>query len=426
MKRFILAVCVVLVCIGGLMIVSGRLSGDKSTVDKQGTAETPAGTVVSTGAGASGDAVMATEQPLISNEEAFSMAEDIIKTMSLEEKVGQMFLVHLSQLDDARTEDGNQYRLTHRMAGMIRDYHIGGIYLTQNNIGNQKQAKKLTSALQESCTGSALYIAAEEEGGGEFSLSAQVADLKDTGYTTQSEMGRNMSRKQVAHVGQTIAGELTGIGVNLNLAPVADVASDNNPDYALRCFGTEPDHVSSLVAGLVDGMRDGGMAVTLKYFPGMGNVPGEYTETVLEDQDSLMTLRNHNFASYAAGIEAGADCVMMSNISVRKITVKKLPAFMSQDIVTSLLREELDFNGVIMTPPLNDNVIIQNYTPGFVVTEAVKAGCDMILMPEDFEAGYKALLSAVQSGRIDEKVINTSVRRILQNKIQRGILVLEQ
>jgi beta-N-acetylhexosaminidase len=94
--------------------------------------------------------------------------------------------------------------------------------------------------------------------------------------------------------------------------------------------------------------------------------------------------------------------------------------------VTSILREELGFDGVVMTPFLDDVLIRNKYTPGFVAIEAVKAGCDMIVLSEDWKESYKALVTAVERGEIDEKVINTAVQRILQNKIQRGILVLEQ
>ena len=280
--------------------------------------------------------------------------------------------------------------------------------------------------LKESVSGGALYVAVEEEGGGEHSLSAKVPELKDTGYITQSEMGKNMTEQQAYQTGKTIAGELAGIGINLNLAPVSDLASEINPEYALRCFGKETDKVSEMLRGIVPGMRENGIAVTLKYFPGIGNVPGETTEEILENSDSLMALRKNNFSVYSEGIKAGADCVMVSNVSVNKVTMKKIPAFMSGDIVTSLLREEMDFDGIIMTPPLNDNVIRNKYTAGFVVTEAIKAGCDMLVLPGSLPESYQAVIEAVRTGQIDEKVINTAVRRILQNKILRGILVLEQ
>lgn len=418
MKRFVLVVFMALLG-AGLCACGGGGERPEATV-------TPSATVAPLEKNASGETVEATERPSVSEDKAFSMAEDLLKTMTWEEKVGQMFMVHLSQLDSSWTRDGNIYRVSKKIREMLSKYNIGGIYLTKNNIGNVKQTRKLVNELQGSVSGGALYVAVEEEGGGEYSISAKVPDLKDTGYITQSEMGRNMTEEQISQTGKTIAGELTSLGVNLNLAPVADVASENNPEYAVRCLGTDKEIVSDMLSGMVNGMREGGLAVTLKYFPGIGNVPGEYTEEILENQDSLMTLRSNNFATYSAGIDAGADCVMVSNISVNKVTVKKIPAFMSKEIVTSLLREELGFDGVVMTSPLNDDVIAGRYTPGFVVKEALQAGCDMFVLPENFKESYQSLVEAVKNGQIDEKVINTAVRRILQNKIQRGILVLEQ
>lgn len=371
--------------------------------------------------------VAATATPLVSEDDAFSQAEDMVKNMTLQQKIGQMFLVDLYQLDDHPSLDGVADRMTADMAETIRQYHVGGIYLTGGNIKNIEQAQQLIGDLQSSAvSGSALYVAVEEDGGGEHSISSRVEALKDTGYVTPQEMGQAMKAQQIYESGKTIAGELTSLGVNLNLAPVADIGSAYNPEYAMRCLGSDADTVSDLLDDLVSGMRDGGLAVSLRHFPGIGNVPGDFTETILENTDSLMTLRDHNFTAYRSGIKAGADCVMVGNVAVSKVNVKKIPAFMSEDVVTKLLREELDFDGIILTSPMNENVIRNNYTEGYAAVEAVKAGCDMIVLPRKFTDCYDALVSAVREGKIDEKVINTSVRRILQNKIQRGILVLGQ
>lgn len=418
MRRFILVAFMVLLGAGLCACKGGGENPETSTA-------VPSKTMMPSQKNVSGGAAE-TERPAISESEAFSMAEDLLKTMTLEEKIGQMFMIHLSQLDNSRSRDGNIYHISKKQKKMLHDYNVGGVFLTQNNIGTVEQTKKLVSELQKSVSGSALYIAVEEEGGGEHSISADVPELNDTGYMTQSEMGKHMTGVQALQTGKTIAGGLTELGINLNLAPVADIADESNPEYAVRCLGEEKDKVSDMLSNMVQGMREGGLGVTLKYFPGIGNVPGEYTEEILENKDSLMTLRNNNFETYSAGIEAGADCVMVSNVSVNKVTVKTVPAFMSGEIVTSLLREELNFDGVIMTSPLNDNVIANKYTIGFATTEAVKAGCDMIMLPRNFKESYHALLEAVKRGTISEKVINTSVRRILQNKIQRNILVLEQ
>lgn len=370
-------------------------------------------------------AATASATPLLSADEAFSHAEEMVRGMTLEEKIGQMFLVDLLQLDARPSLDGYADRVTSNMREAIRQYHIGGVCLTQGNIKGIDQTQQLIGDLQSAAaSGSALYVAVEEDGGGTHSISSQVDELKETGFVAPWEMGQNMTGKQVYESGKTIAGELTSLGVNLNLAPVADIADESNPEYAVRCLGNDADSVSKVLDDFVSGMRDGGLAVSLRHFPGIGNVSGDVTEKILENQDSLMTLRDDNFSAYQSGIKAGADCVMMSNVVVSKVTVKKIPAFMSEDVVTKLLREELDFEGVIMTSPMNDNVIPNNYTYGYAAVSAVKAGCDMIVLPGDFKQCHEALLEAVREGKISEKVINTSVRRILQNKIQRGIVVI--
>ena len=362
----------------------------------------------------------------ISSDEAYLQAEKMLAGMTLEQKVGQMFLVDLYQLDQKRTLDGAARKLTANMGKALRQYNVGGIYLTELNITDKNQCRQLVDDLQaEAVTGGSLYIAVEEDGGGSNSISAKVAGLNDTGYIAPAEMAHNMTEQQVYEAGKKTGSELTDIGINLNLAPVADIGSENNPDYAKRCLGQDAEQVSQIIDGYVRGMREGGLAVTLKHFPGIGKVAGDYTETVLEQNDSLMSLRNNNFKGYQSGIQAGADCVMVGNVSFSEVTVKKIPAFMSQDIVTKLLRKELKFDGIIMTSPFDDNVIRNNYTYEFATLEAVKAGCDMIVLPEKFKECYHALVSAVKEGKIDERVIDTSVYRILQNKIQRGILVPE-
>lgn len=371
--------------------------------------------------------VTPTSKDVPSADEAFSQAEELVKSMTLEEKIGQMFLVDLLQLDSQPSLDGSVDRVTAEMRDQIRDYHIGGVFLTSVNVKNVEQVRQLVKDLQSgAATGGALYVAVEEDGGGMYSISSQVDELKQTGFVTPQEMGRNMTAQQIYESGKTIADELTSLGVNLNLAPVADIGSEKNPEYASRCLGSDADTVSELLDKFVSGMRDGGLAVSLRHFPGIGNVEGDVTESILENQDNLMTLRDNNFSAYQSGIKAGADCVMVSNVAVSKVTVKKVPAFMSEDIVTKLLREELDFEGVIMTSPMNDNVIRNNYTDAYAAKAAVKAGCDMIVLPSNFRECYEALLEAVKDGEINEKVINTSVRRILQNKIRRGILVFDK
>lgn len=418
MKRGIWNVMLVMLAV--CMCACGK-SSDKAPAETQA----PVATEMPTSDVVSSPAVKEDEQTQISDTEAFKLAEELLAKMTLEEKIGQMFMLHLSELDDSHTEDGNQYEVTDAMRDILSEYNIGGIYLTQNNIANKQQAKELTKDLQSCVSGGAMYVAVEEEGGGSHSVSSKVDELKEGGIHTPLDMSRELSEEQVYEKAKKIASELTSIGINFNLAPVADVGTKENKDYAKRCFGTELKLCESMIENFVSGMREEGISVTLKYFPGIGNVSGEYYMDLLENTDNLMTLRDDNFSLYSAGIKAGADAVMVSNVSVAKVTLSDIPAFMSPEIVTSLLRDELGFEGVVMTPFLDDKMIKDRYTPGFVAVEAVKAGCDILVLPENWKESYDALKKAVERGEITEKVINTAVQRILKNKIRRGILVLE-
>lgn len=293
-------------------------------------------------------------------------------------------------------------------------------------MSSREQARKFIRDLQSCVSGSALYIAVEEEGGGAHSVSGKVKDLRVGGYIMPADIGNSMSKDQIRSTAGKIAEELRDWGINMNLAPVADLASSKNADYERRCFSKDSAQVSQAVSSFVKGMGDQALGTTLKYFPGVGNVSGDYTQKILKNTDSLMTLRDKNFAVYAAGIKAGTDCIMVSNVAVPKVTVDdNTPAFLSDVIVTSVLRQELDFEGVIMTSPLNLPVLTKNYKQDKLAVDAVRAGCDMLVMPADYRAAYQGLLTAVRDKKIDEKAINTSVRRIIQDKIQRGIYVLE-
>ena len=418
------------------------------------------------------------KEPPVSQDEAFNQAEMLVEGMTLEEKVGQMLFVSLRQIDNPSGQRESAERVRKKAEKAIGTYQFGGILLDgaygtksrhytseladdlqqaacqpRQAVGQLQQStgqlQQSTGQLQQStgqlpqstgqlpqdegqlgqlaqsASGGALFIAMEEEGGGSHSVSVKNPDLRAGGYATPAEMGESMSEQMVYARGKSIGKELDSWEVNLNLAPVADLASGNNEDYDARCFGSDADTVSDLLARYVEGMREGGVAVTLKHFPGIGSSDGDYTKEILKNDRSLIQLRSDEFSVYQAGIDAGADCVMMSSAALTRITGDETPSFLSEEIVTGLLREELGFEGVVMTPPLNTPVIREKYTPEYAAVEAVKAGCDMIVMPSDIDAAYNGIIKEVRTGRLSEKVINTAVRRILQCKIHRGILVLK-
>lgn len=413
MKRFMIAV--VFLMAGIVLFACGKKSEEQQSTKEPAVSPASKGT-------ATGEAVQ-TEKPVLSDAEAFEQAEELVKGMTLEEKVGQLFLVSLSQLDNPK-EKRTSYYVTKKMQDKIARYHLGGVILQNRNIRSQKQTQELVVGLRSAASGGAIYVAVTEEGGGDNSVSAGCAALTAGGYMTPEEMGSDMSELQIREKGKTIGEELSSWGINLNLAPVADVCGADNAIYRSRCLGDDASDASDLLTALVEGMREGGLSVTLKYFPGYGNITEDVNQKIVKDEISLMQMRNKNFVMYSAGIEAGADCVMVGNTHLSKITPEKRPAFMSEEVVTNLLREELGFGGVVMTSPLNKPAVTNDYTSGFAVEEALKAGCDLMVQPADLDEAYHTVLSGVIEGKLDEKVINTAVRRILQNKIQQGILVL--
>ncbi len=420
MKRYIWIVCLMMIVLSVVACTKWK-SGKKTSP--------PPGQAVSGGAGISGGAIspgaVLPKEFELSDSQAFALAEEIVQDMTLEEKIGQMFLVDLSTLD-ASEKNNPTYNLPKKAREQLEKALPGGIYLSEKNIKTKEQTLELIDQLQGCATGCALYIAVEEEGGGEHSLSAKVNDLKVAGYIMPADLGGALSEEQIYNTAGSIAKELREWNVNLNLAPVADISSNMKSDYMRRCFSTDEQEVETALRSYVSGQRDQGLATTLKYFPGIGNVSGDYEEELLKNTDSLMKMRRRNFKPYKEGIEAGTDCIMVSNVAIPKITVdEKLPAFMSEAIVTDLLREEIGFDGIIMTPALTMKSLTDNYKQEKMVVESVKAGCDMIVLPDDYRKAYKALLNAVHLKVIDEKRINTSVSRIVKNKIQRGIYRLE-
>ena len=163
-------------------------------------------------------------------------------------------------------------------------------------------------------------------------------------------------------------------------------------------------------------MQDAGIEATLKHFPGHGDTAEDSHSGYASSYKNLDELRECELKPFQAGIKADVSLVMVGHISLPDVLDSQTPASLSSEIVQNLLRDEMDFNGVIITDALNMGAISQNYTSADAAISAVKAGVDMLLMPLDFRAAYEALINAVQQGEISEQRINESVRRVIRIK----------
>ena len=333
-------------------------------------------------------------------DEALELADEYRGKMSLEEKVGQVFMLNLEQLDKRK---GNYYefrKCTKTMQKNIAKYHVGGVILFSRNVHSRKQLTAMTSGLQDADR-TTLFIAVDEEGGRVARIGSNKK-MKTTAFPTAEKIGKSKDDKYTYNMGKTIASEIKELGFNVDFAPVADVSA------------------------FIQGLDKMGVSGAVKHFPGQGSSKGDTHVGSVDIDSSIARLRKTDFVPFEAGIAAGADFAMVSHISVSKVTESAEPASMSELIMQTILREELGFQKIIITDAFDMASITEHYTSAEAALNAFQGGADIILMPEDFEEAYQAVLSAVKEGTVEMERLDASVLRILAVKIQRGFLTKEQ
>ena len=207
----------------------------------------------------------------------------------------------------------------------------------------------------------------------------------------------------------------------MDLAPVADVWSNPaNTVIGDRAYSDDFQQAAQLVAAAVDGFHEGGIACTLKHFPGHGDTSADSHFGSVYVYKTLDQLREGELIPFRAGIEAGADAVMMGHLIIAE--VDEQPALFSRQIVTELLRGELGFDGVVITDSLKMQAMTDHYGSGDIAVKAVQAGVDLLLSPQDLEEAAAALVQAVEEGAISQERLDESVLRILRLKTARGII----
>lgn len=360
----------------------------------------------------------------MSEEDAMSAALEYLSAMSLEEKVGQVFIVNLELLDDSRGNYYEHQKITAEMKETLDQYHVGGVILFSRNIAKRKQTKKLIRRLQAN-SGIPLFVSVDEEGGDVARIGSNPK-MKTTTFPTMEEIGKTEDADYVYNMGRTIGTEIAELGFNVDFAPVADVrTSDLNKEIGSRSFGDDPSLVSELVTAFVTGIEEVNISSTLKHFPGQGSSEGDTHQGSVNIDNSIARLRKVDFKPFEAGIKAGADFVMVSHISVSEVTESSEPASMSELIMTTILRDELGFKGLIVTDAMDMASITEEYTAAEAALEAFMGGADLILMPENLDEAYQAILKKAESDEAFLKRLDDTVLRILQLKFQRGIMSLD-
>lgn len=345
-------------------------------------------------------------------EPPLSRAEEILTGMTLHEKLCQLFVVYpeaLSRVDPVLSADSLS-------ADTLAQWPVGGFLLDKTNMQSAAQLAALTAGLQ-SLSEIPLILTCDEEGGRVNRLMSTVGTTKIGPMLDYEEQGARTAFDNA----KTIASGLISFGFNLDLAPVADVWS--NPDNTVigdRAYSTDFSRAAQLVAAAVEGFHAGGAACTLKHFPGHGDTSADSHYGAVYVDKTLVELRTQELLPFRSGIEAGADMVMMGHLIVSDMD--SAPAPFSHKIVTGLLREELGFDGVVITDSLEMGAVSDYFTSGEIAVNCIRAGVDLLLCPTDLEAAVSALTDAVETGAILEERIDESVLRILELKLRQGIL----
>lgn len=330
---------------------------------------------------------------------------------TLEEKLWQLFFVTPEALTGGKTVT----ELSDSLLDGLDRCPVGGVILFARNVENRDQVSRLLGDLKAAFD-TAPFLGVDEEGGLVTRLSEKC------GVTDNGNMADVKTADEAREIGTRLGRELGELGFNMDFAPVADVlVNPDNTEIGKRSFGADPRDVAAKVAALVEGMQSAGVGATLKHFPGHGSAVTNSHDGTSVSQRNLEELRSTELLPFESGIAAGADFVMVSHLSLPKVTGDNRPASLSEYVITQLLRKELGYGGIVITDALNMGAATV-YTADEAAVMAVEAGADMLLMPENLQAAYDGLLAAVKSGRITEERIDESVERILSLKRKMGLI----
>lgn len=344
-------------------------------------------------------------------------AEEILGSMTLEEKVGQLFIVDFEALNGGQTST----EFNDVIQNTLKKYHIGGVIYFANNLVTREQTIKLNEELQKNSS-IPMFISVDEEGG-TVSRIADNENMGTTKFTSMRKIGDSRDINKAYEVGFTIGKEINELGFNLDFAPDADVITNpNNTEIGSRSFGTDANIVSEMVPQVVKGLHENNVCAALKHFPGHGGSEANSHNEFSYTPQNLEGLSQVEFLPFKAGMKEDADFILVSHIAAPNVTRDNTPCSLSSTIITDILRNELEYDNVVITDALNMKAVSNYYTPKESGIAALKAGADMLLMPVSIDEAYNSVISACNNGTISDERLNQSVKRILKVKIKRGII----
>ena len=340
---------------------------------------------------------------------------DTLHNMTLEQKVAQMFMVSFF---------GEQ--LTETESAFLREVQPGAVVLFGRNVESPEQVTALTNSYQQevmSRGGLPLLIAVDQEGG-------PIQHLQDgfTRFPAPMLLAATQDEDLAYDVGAAMAAEMRAVGVNMNLAPVGDLLTNAfNPIIDRRAFGSDPKMVAPILMNFIRGMQDNGVAATVKHFPGHGDTSEDSHLELPAIHHDRSRLGSVELRPFVAAFDAGVSTVMVAHIWYSAFDAEPLPASLSDKVVDGLLREELGYDGIIMTDALDMDAVDTEYDPSEASIRAIEAGNDLIAIgahvgTQRIREAISDVVAAVRAGRIALESIDDSLERILRVKQRYGVL----
>ena len=342
--------------------------------------------------------------------------QNIVDSMSLEEKVAQLFLVQ----PEAIVDIGTATAAGDATKQAINKTPVGGFVYFSDNLQSEQQVQDMLRNVQkysEDRIGLPAFLSVDEEGG----TVARVAstgrfDVTDVG--DMAKIGASGDVQQARQAGETIGSYLSELGFNLDFAPDADVLT--NPDNTVvkkRSFGSDPRVVSDMSLAVAQGLAKHQVHSVYKHFPGHGATAGDTHQGYAYTDKTLDELKQSELIPFENAIQNNAAFIMAAHISAPRVTGDDTPASLSKTMITDILRGQMGYDGIVVTDAMNMGAVTEQYTSAQAAVKALQAGADLVLMPEDFQEAYQGVLDAVKDGTLPEQRINESVTRIVKVKV---------
>lgn len=421
-KIILLLLCLVLlVCL--IAAVLPQPSGEDTSVMASVPATTPQEGVPSPTQEELPPPTQETEAAVPETTQAPDYIRTLLREMTLREKVGQLFVIRPESLnltgEAGNAKTGGYTQLTDAMKDALKEYPVGGIVMFSKNIESPAQITAFNASLQAAVE-IPLFICVDEEGGSIARLANHSA-FRLPKYKSAAAVGKTGDPKNALEMGRSIGTYLASYGFNTDFAPIADV--NTNPKNTVigdRAFSSDPEIAAQMASAMAQGLRESGIIPVFKHFPGHGDTKEDSHDGLAVSNKTMEELSACEWLPFEAA--GSGDWVMTGHISLPNVTGSNIPATMSEQVVTGILKTQLGFQGLVITDSLEMDAITDLYDSDRAPLEALRAGCDLLLMPIDFTRSFDAVVEAVETGGLSEARLDAIVERILRFKAQYGLL----